>query len=244
MPPPKIPPSRRRKRRSRRSSAVRRVSEPSAARSRARMAGAGCGGGTAVAGVEPTAGAPRDAAASAPFAGMLRGSPPVVTPSTVLFVPLPVLIGPPRSRTAPTRPVRYTHCEEESGAQSVSKERRSRLVANRSGRDWVGRARQWSLDGPDPPDREAPPRAMETAFPWPVRCAAVVAGVVVGWTWRDSGIGRQAAAGLQYGAMVAVAVAASCWVYAFATNATLALLWLLPTFSERTAIDLGISRHL
>lgn len=91
-----------------------------------------------------------------------------------------------------------------------------------------GWLRRWLVDGPDPVEESKQPRLLETLLPWPVRCLIVLAAFAAGWMWRDASVGRQLAWGLQYGALIAVAVLASFWWYAFLINAGLAALWFIP----------------
>ena len=55
---------------------------------------------------------------------------------------------------------------------------------------------------------------------------AVVAALAIGIIWGDTGVGRQLAWGLDYGALIGVSLVASNWGVILAVNLGLALLWI------------------
>jgi hypothetical protein len=82
------------------------------------------------------------------------------------------------------------------------------------------------LVGPDPRADDDPKGLVSFTLPWWLRVLAVVAALAIGLLWGDTGVGRQLAWGLDYGALVGVSLVASNWGVILAVNLGLALLWI------------------
>ena len=82
------------------------------------------------------------------------------------------------------------------------------------------------LVGPDPPAADDPKGLVSFTLPWWLRVLAVFTALAVGLIWGDTGVGRQLAWGLDYGALIGVSLVASNWGVILAVNLGLALLWI------------------
>jgi len=101
-----------------------------------------------------------------------------------------------------------------------------------------GWARQAFVLGPDvAPGDELIGGRLATLLSWPVRLILVLGALSVGFIFNDAPIGRQLAWGLEYGALIALSLAASAWPYILAVNLIfgggwVALSWKPPPANE------------
>lgn len=80
---------------------------------------------------------------------------------------------------------------------------------------------------------------LATLLSWPARLILMVGALAVGFIFNDAPLGRQLAWGLEYGALIALSLAASAWPYILAINLFFGVGWVALSWKPPSSADPG-----